>query len=365
MNRTTAAALVTTAVIGVSAGTVTAVVRGEDPAGKSPAAQSPGSPTAPATARDEVLWSDGRSIHDGERKVAVTGVPATTPDRLVRADGGYLLGFTTLGGERDEDARTRLFHVSADTGAAVELGTARAWDLNGPGDQVAMVRAADGTIVNVGVDGEERARWAGPRGRVGLVWTGTEVGVHSFDPELPAWAVHVWTPDTGESRRTSRVGYDHVVGDREGRQLFGRVNAEGSSADDENYCAGTQPAPGEASQVTWFTCDWRLNGPRLNPVSPAGSRLLVVHSQSDGFGPGAFGVVEVAEGPRAGVPTIDAPQDWMMDAAWVDEDHFAIVGSNSDAVGEVGGWVELCDLEGKCEEVGHTTTGGVVLGEQF
>lgn len=357
MNRTSAAALVTTAVIGITAGAVTAVVRGDDPGGKTPTADpttsrssAPEEPTG-ASPQERVLWADGRFVHDGEKRVGFPGTPGGAPDRLVRAKGGYVLAF--------KDA---LYFVPTAEGTTQFLARGvRTWDLSPAGDQVVVDLA--GNIQVVGLDGVVTATRAGMKDETTVLWEGAVVTVHGLDREL-GYRVWTWDPATGELELTDRVGFAQARADRTGRQVVGAVDSEGLSGTD-NSCVGTGPNAGRETATTWFTCDWRLNSPVVNPMSPTGARLLVIHRQSDGFGPGGFGVVDVAEGPSAGVPTISAPEDWMMEAAWVDDDHFAMVGANSDEVGKSGGWLYLSDTEGNVEEIARTTTGRVVIGEQF
>lgn len=375
MNRTTAAALVTTAVIGVTAGTVTAMVRGEDPTGsakgpgssRSNAPSSPGKPTGtvgtgatgqPATS--DVLWADGAFIHDGEKKVGLGGPLEGAPDRLVRAKGGYLVAYDN--GQNTDDDQT-LYFVSAPQGAVQVLSQrARSWDLDPAGDRVVVHDLRN--VAVIGFDGVTQETVGAPEGEQGVLWDGDTVTVHALQPDV-GWRVWTWKPGDAQLRLTDRVGFADPRADRTGHQVFGAVTPDGYSGAEGNTCVGTGPNGTGETGVNWFTCDWRLNSPWTAAVSPGGKRLLVVDSQTDGFGPGAFGVVDVAKGPRAGVPTVDAPSEWMMDAAWLGDDTFAVVGSNTDEVGKAGGWIQVCTTGGDCEQVVRTRTGKVTLGEQF
>lgn len=362
MDRITTAALVTTAVIGVSAGVVTAVVRGEDPA-RTPSAGSTsgGNPTATPKDRPEqrVLWADDRFIHDGDARIGFPGTPERAPDRLVRAQEGYLLGYDNAPGTPDDQT---LYFVSTEGATQVLEQRARSWDLHPAGDRVVLHNLRNLQVV--GLDGVVRATIGAPEGEQAVLWNGDMVTVHQRHPEA-GWFISTWDGGDGTLTRADAGGFAQARSDRAGRQAVGAVGHEGYAAPAQNVCAGTGPNGGRDTGVSWFTCDWRLNGPTTSPVSPEGTRVLVIHSQSDGFGPGAFGIVDVAKGPAGGVPTVSAPEEWMLDAAWVDEDHFAMVGSNSDEVGSDGGWVYLSDLEGNTEELARTTSGRITLGEQF
>lgn len=359
MNRTTVAALVTTAVIGVSAGTVTAVVRGEDPA-KTPTTAGTDTASPDPAPTTQVLWADDQAIHDGDQEIGLGGPLDEAPDRLVRAKGGYLLGYDNVENSYYDQA---LYFVSAPQGSVQILSErVRSWDLSPQGDRVVV--DAFRNLQVIGFDGVVQATAPAPEGERGVLWNGKAVTVHVQHPEA-GWFLWTWDGAGGKPRRTDATGFENARSDRSGEQAVGAVGSEGYAAPDENFCAGTGSNSGTDTGVAWFTCDWRLNGPRTNPVSPEGTRVLVIHAQSDGFGPGAFGIVDMAKGPSGGVPTVDAPDEWMLDAAWVDEERFAVVGSNSDEVGTKGGWVQLCDTAGDCEEVARTSSGRVTLGEQF
>lgn len=373
MNRTTVIAVVAAAVVGFGGGAVTAVVRGDadpsstgtptKPAAASPKPSSSATPSASQAALDELLWAEPGVVHDGPQRIELAGTPAQVPDRLVRAKDGYVLAFEVL----DDSRRFVSLHFLRPDGDIVHLGNSRgAWDLNAAGDRVAFIRQGDGVLATTDVGGDGPVTsWAGPQGRVGsLVWTGGEVIVHSLERGAETWQVDAWTPATGEVRTVGHQGFEGAVSTRDGGAVFGRVASNGVAGDGENICLAKDTAPGESGR-TWMTCDWRTNSLERNPVSPDGRRLLVVSTESDGFGPVSFGIMGVESGPPGGVPTFNIPAEWALDAAWVTDDRYAVSGSNNDDPGTTGGWVQLCDLTGDCDQVARTTTGRVVLGEPF
>lgn len=377
MDRTTTAALVTAAVIGIAGGAVASTVRGADPtapghpvassspsatpspsAGSSPTS-SPATPTGTETApvNEPLLYFSADRIHDGDQTIPV---PELTEVRsLARIEGGYLLAEPTSSQAADFD----LWTVS-DAGKSNRLATISGpWDINVGGTRVVALNQQDGTVTVWDLtDGTKVASWGSGGDSVGNVaFAGDQVLISRlYDGQQ--YQLSRWDPDTDKTVNDRSQGFESMGVSPGGSYIAGAVNSEGNQGK-RNSCLALHNSYLRKTTVSWKSCDWSL---AKDPVqfSPDGTKLLSVPMGTDGFGPGEFGVIDASDGPSAGVTRVDVP-DATLGAEWADNDHLWVYGSLHPDAEDVrqGMWVQRCSLDGRCAEVARSkseiTVGGV------
>ncbi|MEO7350936.1 MAG: hypothetical protein ABIW17_03465 [Marmoricola sp.] len=378
MNRTTAVALIAAGIVGIAGGTVSAVVRGEDTGttpspvssrtpkatpkvtskvtpSASPSATSTSSPSAvaepgPAETNEPLLYAKGGKIHDGTRVVAF---PKGRVQRLARAGDGWLVATSAS----VEDFVTFNLWWLTDSTPARRLAEVSSWDPDADGRRVAAYDVNAGQV----------KVWSLPTTKV------TGVYATEGSPVLtPGFAGHDvlisqdigtqidlvrWNPDTGHSKIIG-IGYDALSLSPGGSYLTGAVGPEGASGD-TNPCLHLESTYLKKHHVSWKTCDWRVDSSPTR-FSPDGTRLIAIPADSDGFGPGEFGIIDASDGPRKLVATVKAPA-LTLGAEWADNDHLYLYGSNNEDTASGGMWIKRCDLEGQCTPVA-TAKGNLTVG---
>lgn len=360
MNRTTAAALVTLAVIGTVGGSVSAVIRGDG--GVRPPVASADSDVPETTAN--VLYAGAKVIHDGRAAVRYDA-PFDTPDRLVRTPTGYLVSHDTS----PQEPSSRVYFVAPDGTTTKVADILGRFDLDARGDRIVATDLETGNLRVWDLDGTVTATWdGGPTSQSRPVWSGDQVlssaVAGSRQGDSGTWQMWRWDPRTGNARQLSTPGMAELSASRDGGLLAGSVGLDGFSVIEQNYCLGVASAPGASASLTWDTCDWRLNGGHSDSFSPDGKRILTVPSETDGFGPGQFVTFSATAGPSEDLRKFRAPA-WTMDANWLDDDTLLLTGAtDGDLDAQTGTWIRSCTLEGRCAEVATRAHGPLVVGEQ-
>ncbi len=355
MNRTTAAALIAAGVVGLVGGTVSAVVRGSSgPTASSP----PGSSPSPSPSPRTVLYAGDKTIHDGDQRIRYRA-PFDTPDRLVRSATGYLIAQSTS----PQEPSFRIYAVAEDGATTRVADVLGDWDVNEQGDHVVGTDLDSGRVTTWDLTGSPTARGPKYDGPATAVWQGDRVLISAHLDSQDPWRLFTWDPTSGKTKQTAVPGMADLTVSPDGTLLGGAVGVEGFTTDNANPCLRVAATPGSPA-TEWTTCDWRANGGATQLFSPAGTRVLAVPAQTDGFGPGQFATFSAEKGPSGGVRTFLTP-DLTMDAAWLDEDHLLLIGAtDADLTPETGRWIRLCDLTGECTEVTTRAPGKLVLGEQ-
>lgn len=379
MNRTTAVALVTTAVIGLGGGTATALFRGHERATTSPSAghsHSPStapasrtaSPTKQATGAAHVpatlLYANPGVIHDGSRRIAfdddVPKVPeAVVPSRLVRVHSGYLVAYDT-----SEQAPEQGLYFIARDGTRTHVGDVSVnWSVSPLGDRVAAM-GLDGRLEVLDLNGKVVARWAfrtDTPGLVSLSWQRASVLVSAAGPS-GRWEVYQWLPDTGVHDRVSSDGLADLQVSPDGGTVIGQVQSGTAVANgDSNTCMAGGPFPG-AAEKRWTTCDWRIYDVP-HAFSPQGDLVLARLRASDDAGPWRVAVMGRNAGTSDSMRVVDLP-DRATEVQWLDEQHLVTVGPVGGGPADLRVWLKSCDLEGHCSALLQSREGRFVLGEQ-
>lgn len=346
MNRTSAAALAVAAVLGITGGTYAATLGlgpdgGKDPgASDSPSKSDTPTPTpsdtttTPApTSPAQLLYMDAAQIHDGYTRVAVEDIDIATVRSLVRISGGWLV---VQGTSEQEPAFTGT--VVRPDGTRTELGAFDGlWDINEDGTQLVahhedgyrVTNLADLKAVKVdlsapsGLSENPNAAFAGNAVLTGWQDDAGNVVVRRTDlktgasTEVLADDLHSWT---ASPRGLLMVG---------------------GQLDDERPCTRGGRVQGDHADW-WRTCDWTPIGLRPR-YTPNGERILVVPAETDGFGPGLFGILDSETGREVG--EIDAP-DWTIDGEWGDNDEVFLLGQRSGD--DESAVIRRCKVDGEC-----------------
>lgn len=357
MNRTTAATLIAAGVVGLAGGTVVAVVRDGDPApGRTPSAGGAETPTprpstSPSTARParaELLYAASGRIVDGSRTITWKA-PALRTTELVRAGDGYLVGFDpNAEGLPGDQTSTELWSVRPD-GEASRVATVRGrWDLDRAGEQVVGTDHRSGKVTAWSVGDAGSSTWRTFRGGVSPVWVGDQVMVSAPQSQGGQTLVS-WDPETGAESSEDLAGFGELTATVAGDLIGGQVGRDGLPDSEEAFCLASSKVGDTSGAGQWRTCDWRSNTPALQ-YSPDGSRVLAIPADTDGFGPGVFGVFSALRGPSAGVTEIDVP-DATLGAEWLGTDRLVVYGaSDLDLDEQTRRVLSVCDLEGECTE---------------
>jgi hypothetical protein len=354
MNRSSAAAVAAAAVLGVVGGTYAASLGidlgGDDGqrAGDQKTSRSPGTSTptrseetkAPSSPA-QLLYMDSENIHDGYTHVAVSGIDIKSVDSLVRISGGWLV---VTADPQETDALLGGTVVAAN-GDQTDLGAFDGhWDINEDGtlfvahhdDGYRVTNLADAAAVDVDL--------SAPSGT-----TATSDAAFTGNAVLTGWSSATGDPTT--LRTDLANGRRKVIptGDLTGWTASPRgLLMTGEVIDEATSCLEGGRVLGDHGDW-WRTCEWRGYGPRPQ-YTPDGERLLVVPSDTDGFGPGLYGVLDSETGK---IENQIQPPDWTVNAEWGDNDEaFALVQKH----GGGAGWsIYRCKVGDECAEEREST----------
>ena len=359
MNRTTAAALIAAGVVGLVGGTVSAVVRGDSspgtagPAGGKTPDKTPGKTEQPQPTAQVLYAADGK-IHDGKRTISWTA-PFEAPQELVRTSTGYLLSFA----DDHEDPTVELWTVDTQ-GRSEQVADVRGrWDLDADLSSIAGTDAATGKVTVWPLDGTPKATWRSFTSPVAPVWAGDVVLVA---PERDRTFSEIsWDPTTGATKDTKVAGYTNLTASPDGRFVGGTTGTDGlPTSTGGDYCLASHPTKQKDDTGRWATCDWRSNEKGIQ-YSPGSTKVIAIPSESDGFGPGLFGIFSAEKGPRGGITEIDAP-DATMGAEWLDDEHLLVYGATDlDLDENTGMWIREYTLDGESTEVVRIPQGRLVV----
>ncbi|MEO5651669.1 MAG: hypothetical protein ABIN79_15755 [Marmoricola sp.] len=351
MNRTTAAALIAAGVVGLVGGTVSAVVRGDHSPGTG------GPSTAPTTRSEQpqpaatVLYAGDGKVVDGKRTITWTA-PHQTPTKLVRTSTGYLLSFATS----PQEPAFELWAVDTEGQSTLVAKVAGTWDLDATKSRIVGSDLESGKVIVWSLEGTAEATWRLFTGRHSPVWVGERVMVSPVlrNGTLPQL---FWDPATEKQTTTRNVGFSNLTSSPDQLLAGGQVDSEGAGSNNEgNYCLASQKVGDTSGANQWYTCDWRSNVDGVQ-YSPDSAKVMAIPAQSDGFGPGVFGVFSATDGPKAGVSEIKAPGP-TLGAEWLDEGHLVVYGASDYNLDDKTAMViRTCDLSGKCAEVAHGAEG--------
>jgi hypothetical protein len=276
---------------------------------------------------------DSENIHDGYTHVAVSDVDLKHVNSLVRISGGWLV--VTATSPQEPAFRGK---VVAANGDQTDLGAFYGqWDIN-----------ADGTQFVASRDGGYRVTSLTDEAAVDVDLTGPPGGSPSSNAAFAGNAVLTgWTSAAGEP---STLRTDLANGRRKviptGQLTSWTASPRGllmtgEVLDEATSCLEGGRVLGDHADW-WHTCDWRGYGPRPQ-YTPDGERLLVVPSDTDGFGPGLYGVLDSETGKI--LEEIDTP-DWTVNAEWGDNDEvFVLVQKNGGGAGQA---IYRCKLGDGC-----------------
>lgn len=326
MNRSAAAALAAAAVIGIAGGTFAAATGlGGGEKEKDPGSASSSEPTTTgSTGRTEtptarpntpaqLLYMDDAQIHDGYTHVAVSGFDLTSVRSLVRIRGGWLVVEGTSDQEPSFDVT-----VVASNGDTTPIGSVSGlWDINEDGSRFVAFgdgayRVTDltsGAVVDVAIKGPE-----GSDPAANAAFTGDAVLTGWVDP-LGNQTVRRTDLTTGKNKDVMSGLISGWTASPRGLLMAGDVD------DDGRPCIAGGQVVGDHGDW-WDTCDWRFHGLRPQ-YSPNGEQVLVIPAETDGFGPGLFGVLDSENGRQIG--EVDVP-DWSITAEWGDNDEIFVLG---------------------------------------
>lgn len=344
MNRSAAAALAVCAVIGVVGGTYAATVVGGEDRQEPPTELADGTTTPPTSTAGEsespkprtpaqLLYMDGTAIHDGYTHVSSDGLDPAKVSSLVRIRGGWLVVLSTS----DQEPAFEGVVVAAD-GERTKIGAFQGrWDINEDGSRFVALhdteyRVTDltnGAVLDVALAGPEDAEPVADAAFAGdAVLTG-------WTAESGNRAIERTDLTTGKSRVIRTDLLTSWTASPRG------VLMTGESASERGPCIAGGQVLGDGADW-WDTCDWRYYGLRPQ-YSPNGEQLLAVPYETDGFGPGLFGVLDSETGRV--LAEIDTP-DWTLTAEWGDNDEVFVLGQrNADDVSSV---IYRCQVDGDC-----------------
>ena len=358
MNRNSAAALAVAAVIGIAGGTYTASLGiGSDGDG---GRQSEGGPTTttpkPSPTRSteppapsspaQLLYMDSGEIRDGYTRVAVEDIDIKSVSALVRIRGGWLVITSTSPEERAFRGT-----VVAANGEHADLGSFEgSWDINADGTQF-LAHYEDGyRLVPLMDEDAIDADLSAPPGT-----TATATAAFAGEAVLTGWTSASNEPTTLRTDLSNGRRRLLPTGDLTGWTASPRgLLMSGEVVDEATSCLEGGRVLGDHDDW-WRTCDWRGYGLRPQ-YTPDGEELLVVPSDTEGFGPTRYGVLDSETGTIR--QEIEPPES-TVDAEWGDNDEvFVLV--QKDATG-AGREIYRCRLGGECTKEKESST-RLVLG---
>jgi hypothetical protein len=353
MNRTSAAALAAAAVLGIVGGTYAATLgtdlgnddgrrAGDQETTRSPAPSTPtrSSETPAPSSPAQLLYMDAGAIHDGYTHVAAEDIDIKSVSALVRIRGGWLVVTSTS----PEQSAFRATVVAA-SGDQTDLGAFDgSWDINADGTQF-VAHYEDGyRVIPLMEEEPVDVDLSGPAGA-------TATGTAAFAGEA---VLTGWTSASGEPmtlRTEISTGRSKVIptGELTGWTASPRgLLMSGEIPSEETPCLEGGRVLGDHADW-WRTCDWRGYGLRPQ-YSPNGEQLLVVPSDTEGFGPTLYGVLDSETGTIR--QEIQLP-DSTIGAEFGDNDEvFVLV--QKDATG-AGREIYRCRLGEKCTKEKEST----------
>lgn len=368
MSRSTAAALLSAAIVGIAGGVGLALEQQPD----APSDDTPPSAGRADVARlqalgDRLLFAEPGVIHDGD--VVRRWEGRGRPTAVARTPSGWIVA-TAVAGRRGVVDLHRVPRASGD--ATVVARLLEGWALDGSGTQVTGQSPGDPRPGVWALDGRRTASYDlfPVTGRVFSDWSADDV-VFSRTIVIegglgdPRWMQTVWNPETdatvGFMGDYLPTGWERMRVSPDGRYAGGASNPEAfSSRDDPNRCLGVEQiprgTPQDEGRAVWNSCDWRPlpSGPAW---SPDGRRILAVPADQDPARPRTVGLVDALAGPDAGATRITVPVG-TREVAWADDDDDAVVAMVSRQGGSV---LSVCDATG-CVELDDRSTGPVALG---
>lgn len=374
MNRNTIVALSVAAVLGTTGGVVLAVSQARDNGGTPTAAASTSPPPSASASptgstgqptkgsnttsgqkdstNEPLLWANADELHDGDTVVEL-GLGGDV-EQVVRMDGGWVIAERTS----TQSADYTLWWMGATAGAPSKFAQVTgAWDADATGTWITG-QGADGKVHAWTPATQADRTWSGdPEGAAYSGFVGDQVLI-SIDNQADGmgWQQFIWDPATGnygdpgpesgDGGDGVSAGYPHMTVSPDGSYFTGTVDAD-DSPDMDGTCLHVESTTVSKTKVRWKSCDWVLYG-NQGPFSPDGTRLLAVPSQTDGFGPGAYGVVDASDGPGKLVAQVRMPE-WTMLAQWADNDSLHVIRATDGDMTSFA--IDRCDFDGKCTEV--------------
>lgn len=361
MNRNTIVALSMAAVLGTTGGVALAVQQSRSGNDTSTASARPSSSATPAPTKtptlsgqddstnEPLLWANKHELHDGETTVDLD--LQGDVQRVVRMDGGWVVAERTS----PQEAAYALWWVSEKNKPVQVADVIGSWDADPTGRYVVGLAASGGIHVWTAATGAAHIWPVKPGGATYAGFMGQRVLI-SMDNNADGlgWQQFLWNPVTDKTSNPDgpamgdqvTPGYPHLQVSPGGSYVTGTSGQEGAP-DLGGSCLHLESTVLKKSRVSWNTCDWRLNSFE-NSFSPDGTRLLAVPSETDGFGPRTFGVIDASDSPRAMVALVDVPE-WTMGAEWADNDHLYVVRASD---GDMSSYlIDRCDFNGTCTRV--------------
>lgn len=329
-----------------------------EPAKKKSPSKKPNSASTPdepffgvgeAKSNTPLLYVADKTIHDGDKTIDIDGLGDLYVSSVDRLNKGYLVRTNAAGDGRD----TGLHLVEASGENRLMMSHYGTYDINLAKDRVVAIDFDTARVVVFSSDGREIARSdktvAKPLdATVGFVED--EVLIVSGDRGKKQDALR-WDPKTSKTTKVSSPGLLYASVSPGGSFVAGNTN----TAKNADSCLKVVSDKRVGVQHKWTACDWVVSYGQTQ-FSPDGSKLLAVPAQTDGFGPGTFGIFGVREDSTQPVDEFRTP-DLTIEAVWADNDYLWLTGARSAEL-DKGWWIKKCDLDGACEDV-VTTKGSI------
>jgi hypothetical protein len=276
---------------------------------------------------------DATEIHDGYTHVSSDGLDPAHVSSLVRIRGGWLVVLSTSDREPAFDGV-----IVAANGERTKIGAFQGlWDINEDGTRFVALHGSEYRVTDLTTGSVDDIDLTGPDDADPLA-----DAAFAGDAVLTGW--------TAESGNRSILRTELATGKSKvlRNDLLAGWTASprgllmtGESESDRGPCIAGGQVLGDGSDW-WDTCDWRYYGLRPQ-YSPNGEKLLAVPWETDGFGPGLFGVLDSEDGRV--LAEIDAP-DWTLTAEWGDNDEVFLLGQKT--ADDVSSVIYRCQVDGDC-----------------